>query len=106
MENAASVEIFSDSGKMEIDNIFEKSSWIFDKPEYFKDAFTRFCFSSENQIDEFTKILEANNVSIKVHYEEKEDFSYTLRRNQCENWLKVIRYYDDINEYVNNIPAE
>ena len=106
MENATSVEIFSDSGKLKVDKMFEKGSWIYDEPGYFKDAYTRICFNSESQIDEFKKILEANNVSIKVHYEEKEDFSYTLRKNQSENWLKMIRFYDDINEYVNNIPVE
>lgn len=105
MSNATSVDISSDNGKMKIETILENGAYIFDKPNYFKASGTLLCFRSEEEIDEFKKILNANNVNIKVHFQEGDDFVYTFNQNQRNNWLRTINFYDDINDYVNNIPA-
>lgn len=96
------IEIASDGGKMKIDNIYGGGSFIIDKEGYFKHARTDFCFESEEQINRFKNIIQSSNVSIMVHDEAGNDTSFILQRDQCENWLKVIRFYEDINEYVNN----
>ena len=106
LRKAVSMVISSDGGRIQIDTILKKGSFIYDEPGYFKQGRTFFCFKSENQIEEVKKILESNNVSIKVHFEEGEDYTYVFQQSQREDWLKVIRFYEDLNEYVNNIPAE
>lgn len=106
LHKAVSMDISSDSGRTQINTALKKGSFIFEEPGYYREGRTFLCFKSESQIEELRKILEANNVSIKIHFEEGEDFNYVFQQIQREDWLKVIRFYKDLNEYVNNIPAE
>ena len=100
------VEISSDSGKLKISNIYKGGTYLFNKEGYYKQARTYMCFDSEKQIEQFKRILQSKNVSIKIHRENCTDKSFILSRNQCDNWLKMIRFYEDINKYVNNIPKD
>lgn len=104
--NDESVEIVSDFGKIKIDYIFNMGTFCFNRPDYFKESRTYFCFESEEQIEKLKNILESTNVSIKITRETGETSVLILDRIQCDNLIKVIKFYEDLNEYVNNIPAE
>ena len=104
--NAESITVSSDSGKLEIKSLYKAGSTVFNKEGYFHDAWTYFCFESEEQIEKFVSIIEANNVNVKFVRENGEDKSFIVRRNQCDNWLKMYHFYEDLNEYINNVPNE
>ena len=100
--NAESVEVSSDAGKIKISSVF-KGTCSFNEDGYFKYARTHFCFDSEEQIEKFEEILKSTNVNIKITRENGEVVSFMMDKLQCDNWLKAISFYKEINEYVNNI---
>lgn len=104
--NDESVEIFSDFGKIKMECIFDKGNFCFNKSGYSKAARTYFCYESEAQIEKFKNILNSTNVGVKITRETGESSVLSLNKSQCDNWLKTISFYGDLNEYVNNIPKE
>ena len=101
-----SIDIVSDKGKMSISSIYDGSTYKNNKKGYTKYSQTNFCFDSEEQISKFKEIVSGRNVSLKIYKEKGDIKSFTLKRNQCDDWMNTIRFYEALNEYVRNIPAK
>lgn len=106
LTNVESVEIASDNGRISVSSKYGGKSFLFNEEGYFKYSCCFFCFESEKQIEKLKEILKGKNVSIKYNRENGEYKTFTLNKTECDNFLTVINFYDDLNEYVNNIPAE
>ena len=100
--NAKTVEISSDAGKVKLSSIIN-GTCVYNEDGYFRFARTHFCFDFEAQIEKFEEILKSTNVNIKITRENGEIVSFIMDKLQCDNWLKAISFYKEINEYVNNI---
>ena len=101
-----SVALFSDEGKMQITSFFDAGSFLFNKDGYIRYSRNDFCFESEEQIEQFKSIISSTNVGIKFKSSNGDDKTFILKKSQCDNWIRVVQFYNDINEYVNNIPKE
>lgn len=102
--NTDSIDISSDEGKINLSNVYRGGYYSLYKADYYPTARTLMCFESEEQIKQFKKIINSNNVSIKLRREDGTERKLSLNNTICENWLKTIKYYEDINVYVENIP--
>lgn len=102
--NVDFLDISSDEGKIKLSNAYRGGCYSFYKADYYPSARTLMCFESEDQIEQFKKVISSSNVSIKIHRENGTERKLALNNTICENWLKTIQFYEDINEYVENEP--
>ncbi len=101
--NAESIDVSSDMGRISVDSVYSGGTYVFNEDGYFHTSRTYFCFESEEQINKFREIVESKNVSIKVHNTTNNDKTFQLNQNQCENWCRTIKFYNELNNYINNI---
>ena len=101
------IEFESDSGKMLINNTFKYGEvdhgTELDFYQYVHNKLQYFCFSDEEQITEFKKIIEGDNLKCTVRTEGDYYFTDAVPLDALQKTRETIQIYESLNEDIYNI---